>query len=486
VALAAALAVSAAGSALHASPFVNVSILAEPAGGSSYSSTVTLAPSTTYNYVVELSLASVGTKNTQVISGLTSTKTITSLNLNTSNNNGDGLFSLGFDLFQNAANGSTDSTQVSLVNVGTLNATPVVPTSGSDNVSWSANASAKNGTSTAAARGSNDLINIFAAHAASPNTVRTGVPGETLPGNQPAGATQEIVYTGSFTTGATLGTASSTSLLRGRFDATTGNGSLHINSTSNGTSGGSTVSVTSTTEGGADPYVAFNPLTLVTPGSGGGTSSTPVVKLTSTAAGLGGNFTAGTQVLDNTLHTAGSYTATFSPSGNSDKLVVSNNPFYPIPAYATNIGGANKGNTTEYVETSFSGQASSEVYALKVRGSDGSLVSGSQLAALISDINNAVSGSGTAEDPSTLQADNLFSSQGYNVVLRFATPPSSDNFLGLDFSNYVDAAAGAPTAGSLTVSDIAAIPEPTTGAMVLSALGGFAFLARRRRSAKAE
>ena len=150
-------------------------------------------------------------------------------------------------------------------------------------------------------------------------------------------------------------------------------------------------------------------------------------------------------------------------------------------SYTTGNTGLVAGQTTAFTATStFSPITDTEVYALKL-SSNGSAIATTNttlIAAIIADINgsnNASTGSVVASTVSGVYAS-LF--PGYDVLLTstgFSASAAGVAYLGVDFSGDTDAATPA-----LTVTEIAAVPEPMSATMLV--LGASGLLLKRRKS----
>ncbi|MGB7160609.1 MAG: PEP-CTERM sorting domain-containing protein [Tepidisphaeraceae bacterium] len=212
---AAAATVLALAGAAQAAPLVNVSVLARPSGSvGAFADSIQVEAGQSYEYQVHVSMASIGTQNTQ---GAT-TRTINTLNHNpASSTQGDGVNSMSFDLLDVDGDGAA----ISFGAVGQL------ATSGA--ASWASGASQSPGALTAGG----DIENIRPLHSSG---VFTGVGGD-------------LVYSGTFTVSSIAGEGEITPTWSG---VTSG---VKINT-------GTPIAVTNVTEGGGDPIVGYSPLTL--------------------------------------------------------------------------------------------------------------------------------------------------------------------------------------------------------------------------------
>ncbi len=224
----AAAALASIGHSAWASPFVYFEILARNNANQTDAFTPSLAVTTgeVVQYEVLLRMAPVGTSNQQ---GAAAAKTISSLTMNTGSTNGDGVNTFEFDMFQAAA----AAVQVNFGSALTLNTDPT-PQS---NDSWGAGTGPSGGTPTVRSGSNNDLIGIKAVHA---NGVQTGVTADT--------STYELMGSGTFTVASGSGLA----LVQAKFHSPV---TLKYN-------GGTILAPTATTEGGSDPYISYQSLTL--------------------------------------------------------------------------------------------------------------------------------------------------------------------------------------------------------------------------------
>lgn len=203
--------------AANAAPLMNVSVLGRVTGsGDPFSSTVTITNAgANLDYQVVLTMAAVNTQNVQ---GAT-TRTITSL---TAPN--DGVNSLSLKITELAA----APAQANLAALALANG-------------WGDGTGAGGGTPTARSGGvGNDLLTIRPVEAAG---VQVGVP------------SSSIIGSSTLSIPAFAGSASS--LISPSYG--TVSGSFKINGSA------SAIFITTTTEGGADPFVGFTPLTILVP-----------------------------------------------------------------------------------------------------------------------------------------------------------------------------------------------------------------------------
>jgi hypothetical protein len=119
--------------------------------------------------------------------------------------------------------------------------------------------------------------------------------------------------------------------------------------------------------------------------------------------------------------------------------------------------------------TGFSPATDNETYALKFSNT----LSGLQITALITEINLNSATDGLLAVVPTADIAALF--PGYQIELTATTSKSASQDLGFDFS-------GATSVAGLTVTDVAAVPEPVSAATLLLGASGL-LLGRRKRNA---
>jgi hypothetical protein len=168
--------------------------------------------------------------------------------------------------------------------------------------------------------------------------------------------------------------------------------------------------------------------------------------------------------------TPGADQATFNPNaGDSIIRVTGSNGSY-VPGFANHVGGTANGQNTFYVEaTGWSPNTDPEVYALniKVNGAD---PSAAQIFAVINDINAHNTGNIAA---STVSGQFATMFPGYDILLTALVSTASPEFLGVNFANDF-------TTTGVTVTDVAAVPEPASAAGMLLCAAGL--LGRRTRT----
>jgi hypothetical protein len=201
--------------------------------------------------------------------------------------------------------------------------------------------------------------------------------------------------------------------------------------------------------------------------SGPGSSSTVANKIISLTSAAPTSY--GTKLTQG----AGANQATFDNGGSADSTihVLGSNSSY-VPGHANAVGGAGNGQNLFNVEaTGWSPNTDQEVYALniKVNGLD---PTAGQISAIINDINGSNTGNVTA-GPVSGQFAAVF--PGYDILLTAAAGTLSPEFLGVDFSSD-------STTTGVTVTDVAAVPEPASAAGILLGAAGL-LLGRRKRNA---
>jgi hypothetical protein len=196
-----------------AAPLVQVSILGSTSANGPFSSTLSIAPNTTYYFEVVERLAPVGTTNTH--------GNITSIDPST---NKDGINSTSINLAASAANITFNSQGLTLASSGTT------PAAIAD---WNGSSSAAVGTV-----GANQ-------------TTITGIRGIHAAGVFNAADGNDVVEFGTFSV---IAAPSGTTMINGAFGGTGSTGRA------NGTT--KSIIISTTTEASADPYVGYNPLEL--------------------------------------------------------------------------------------------------------------------------------------------------------------------------------------------------------------------------------
>jgi hypothetical protein len=199
--------------------------------------------------------------------------------------------------------------------------------------------------------------------------------------------------------------------------------------------------------------------------SSGPTPTYPIIVLkTSAGSNTGGAITPGN------AGTTANPQGTFVPSGTS--LTVTGGGGSYMAGFIYNLTA---GTTAGNVQTAGFTGTDTNIYLLniKVAGSDPTLA---QENTIIADINNVAAGNTGVV--ASLVAANLTSLGGvvsaWDIELTLANPAAQNGVFGFNF-------AGETNVSGVTVTDIAAVPEPATAGLLL--VGGLGLLARRRRSA---
>jgi hypothetical protein len=173
--------------------------------------------------------------------------------------------------------------------------------------------------------------------------------------------------------------------------------------------------------------------------------------------------------------TPGADQATFNPNASDSIIhVTGSGATGYVKGSADNIGGTANGENKFNVEaTGWNPNTDQEIYALniKVNGSD---PSAAQISAIIADINGANGNTGNIT-ASTVSGQFAAVFPGYDILLTAANGTISPEFLGVDFS------ADSTTTG-VTVTNVAAVPEPVSAAGLLLGAAGL-LLGRRKRNA---
>jgi hypothetical protein len=138
------------------------------------------------------------------------------------------------------------------------------------------------------------------------------------------------------------------------------------------------------------------------------------------------------------------------------------------------INGLTAGVNQGYTATGGFLAADLEIYLLNIKtgGNDPTSADESQLASDITADNSGVVAT-LVTDPNLVNLGGI----AWDIELKFSSPVNPNGDLGFNFSGETNLAGGA-----ITVTDIAAIPEPATAGLLM--VGGLGLLARRRRSAK--
>jgi hypothetical protein len=262
-----------------------------------------------------------------------------------------------------------------------------------------------------------------------------------------AGTAQDI-FSGLIYRVQTTATAGSSSVLT----PTNPDGSLAVvavgtpgqapNANSTGTA---SVTYTSHILNGSDTVNALPSLTVIA-GTGVTTTTHPIVSLTAQGS-QGGSYTGNLLPLLHVVGSNGSY----------------------VPAFDHGVNTAT--GAAEVI--GFSPATDNETYALKLVGlSSTPATAAIQIAQIITDINAA---SGTDGVLALLPTADVASiAPGYQIELTATTSKSGDQSFGFDFSQETNV-------GGITVSDIVAVPEPTTIGLLLGASS--LLLGRRKRNA---
>jgi len=175
-------------------------------------------------------------------------------------------------------------------------------------------------------------------------------------------------------------------------------------------------------------------------------SSSPIVLLSATAP----------------TNTGSQVTGTYSPS-TAPTLTVTNHgaPGEYIPGYAHALTGSPSAGYTAVA--GFTG-GDTEIFLLKLSSSTGD-------STIISDINAGSNGTLTASAPTGALA--TLGGTTWDIELTEKAGAPANGFFGFNF-------AGETNVPGVTVTDIAAVPEPATAGLLM--VGGLGLLARRRRS----
>jgi hypothetical protein len=194
-----------------------------------------------------------------------------------------------------------------------------------------------------------------------------------------------------------------------------------------------------------------------------------IISLTSSAPGTYGN-----KLTQST--TPGTDQASFSPNQADSKIHVTGANGSYVPGFASNIGGTTAGQNKFFTEaTGWSPTTDQEIYALNIRVGNADPTA-DQIRSVIDDINDPVAGN-TGNVTASLVTGQLASVfPGYDILLTATPGTVSPEFLGIDFS--VDL----HTPG-VTVTGVAAVPEPASAAGVLLAAAG-PLLGRRTQRAR--
>jgi hypothetical protein len=216
--------------------------------------------------------------------------------------------------------------------------------------------------------------------------------------------------------------------------------------------------------GTAQNYAA----TVTGSGGGGGGSTYPIIVLKASPGNTGGQITngaAGTTAAPQGTYTVGAATSTLTVSGG--------NSVYSAGFIHSITAGTNAGFTTV---AGFTPTTDTEIFLLKISDTaNGASPSAADITQIDADINNASAGnSGVVASPAASSPLANLGGTAWNIELTFASPVAPNTDFGFNF-------AGETNIAGVTVTDIAAVPEPASAGLLL--VGGLGLLARRRRSA---
>jgi len=162
----------------------------------------------------------------------------------------------------------------------------------------------------------------------------------------------------------------------------------------------------------------------------------------------------------------------YNPSGAATSTLTVTNTGVGgyLPGY---INGLTSGTNAGWTATGGFSAADLEIYLLNLQVGGGAPTSAEE-SQLASDIN----ADNTGVVASLVTNPNLTNLGGiaWSIELNFASPANPNGDLGFNFAGETN------LGGAVTVTDIAAIPEPATAGLLM--VGGLGLLARRRRSAK--
>jgi hypothetical protein len=216
------------------------------------------------------------------------------------------------------------------------------------------------------------------------------------------------------------------------------------------------------------PALTVNPGAVTT---GGGPTTHNIVSLTS-ATQTGGNY--GVQLASG----QGNNQATFNPGTNAPLITVVNHGAGVYTSGAANNVNGGAGDATDFTGVTGFLAGDQEVYALKLKVG-GATPTSTQINTIVTDISGQT-GDGVSTVASLLTPSAGLPTQiaalfpGYDLLLSVAAGSGSTTpFLGFDFSQETNVA-------GVTVTDIGAVPEPASAAMLLIGSSGL-LLGRRKR-----
>jgi hypothetical protein len=183
-----------------------------------------------------------------------------------------------------------------------------------------------------------------------------------------------------------------------------------------------------------------------------------IISLTPVAPGTYGNR------LTQSTH-PGSDQATFSPNLSDNIIHVTGSGGNYVPGFADPIGGTINGESKFFTEaTGWSPASDQEIYALKIRVGNADPTA-AQIQSVVADINDPTIGNTGNVTASVVSGQFASIFPGYQILLTASGGTASPEFLGIDFS------ADAHTPG-VTVTGVAAIPEPASATGLLLAAAG--------------
>lgn len=198
----------------------------------------------------------------------------------------------------------------------------------------------------------------------------------------------------------------------------------------------------------------------------GGVALNKIVQLTAASGGAPTTF--GNKLTQG----AGVDKATFNPNNGDSKITVTGSNGSYIPGFANNINSG-AGQNKFYVEAAgFNPASDPEVYAYNILVGGVAPTAG-QITTIINDINANSTGVVASNVTGAFAA--LF--PGYDILLT-STTNSADQFLAADFTAETNVA-------GVTVTDVAAVPEPASAAGVILGAAGLLLGRRKRQLASA-